>query len=220
MDFRNRGVEPQTNQSQSANQTVNSAQPASGSSSHGRLHLNDGRNKWLERGAVVILIALALLIASIAMLAYTGGVNQSKVIKKDGYQAVFLNNGQVYFGKINTLNSKFIDLQNIYYLQTSSTGTDSEAASKATDVKLIKLGCELHAPFDQMVINNDQVIFWENLKESGQVAKAIAKDKTDNPKGLVCSDNSQSSTDQAPATNAPASGASTPTSAPTTTKKP
>jgi hypothetical protein len=56
----------------------------------------------------------------------------------------------------------------------------------------VKLGCELHAPFDQMVINRDQVTFWENLQDDGQVAKAVATFKKENPNGQKCADTSNS----------------------------
>jgi hypothetical protein len=37
-----------------------------------------------------------------------------------------------------------------------------------------------------MVINADQVVFWENLKDDGQVAQAVAKYVKENPDGQKC----------------------------------
>jgi hypothetical protein len=37
-----------------------------------------------------------------------------------------------------------------------------------------------------MVINQEQVIFWENLKTDGQVAKAVADYQKQNPNGQKC----------------------------------
>ncbi|HSH55935.1 MAG TPA: hypothetical protein VK983_03855 [Candidatus Limnocylindrales bacterium] len=212
MDFRSRGAQPQ-------NTNTQPAQQGSGGNGSGFSTSSFGGKKgnMLERGLIVMLIAGALLIGALAFLLNTGTTNgQSRAVDKTKYQAVFLNNGQVYFGNIKTLGGKFIDLQNIYYLQTN--GGASNANTQATDnsnVSLVKLGCELHAPFDQMIINQDQVIFWENLQDSSQVVKAIAEYKKQNPKGQTCSTQSQNSTQQAPSTGTPApatpSGAAAPT---------
>jgi hypothetical protein len=84
-------------------------------------------------------------------------------------------------------------LTNIFYLQTSSSSTTTTASAN-TSVSLVKLGCELHAPYDQMVINTTQVTFWENLQSSGQVAKAVATFEKANPDGQKCSDQSAANT--------------------------
>ena len=41
-------------------------------------------------------------------------------------------------------------------------------------MQLIKLGSEIHGPDDEMIINKDQVLFFENLKTDSTVAKSIA----------------------------------------------
>lgn len=197
MDFRSRGAQPHPTQGQPVNNFNNGAGGQGGPA-----------GKLLSWGPLVLLLAGAALIAIIALLLSLGGPGQAKAIDDNRYQAVFLNNGQVYFGKISNLNDKFIDLRNIYYLQTSGGGEAEAQAS--SNVSLVKLGCELHAPFDQMVINYDQVIFWENLQDSSQVVKAINDYKKQNPGGQKCSEQSQNSTQQAPATNTPESGTATP----------
>ncbi len=200
MDFRSRGGQPQ----------ANNAQPAGNAAAGGAFNkFASGKGSMLEKGIGVLLITGALLIAAIAFLLYTGSaVGQGRAVQTDKYQAVFLNNGQVYFGKIKGLNDKFIDLQNIYYLQTNNAGTgaNAAAANNNSNVSLVKLGCELHAPYDQMVINHDQVIFWENLQDNSQVVKAIAEYKKQNPKGQTCNAQSQNSTQQAPSTGTPGTG--------------
>ncbi|MDB5181327.1 MAG: hypothetical protein JWP13_90 [Candidatus Saccharibacteria bacterium] len=209
MDFRSRGVQTPTTPA------GNSSASSSTSSS------NNKRNwsKWLERGSLLLLVSVAVIILAIAGLTYFSGNAEEKAVKDDKFQAVFLNNGQVYFGNIKDLNGKYINLNNIYYLQTS--GANGQAAAATTDssnVSLVKLGCELHAPYDQMVINRDQVIFWENLKDDSQVAKAIAQYKKDNPNGQTCSTTSQNSTQQAPSTSTQST--TTPSTTTNTTKKP
>lgn len=147
------------------------------------------RGKLLRAFSVVLLVAIALLIGGmIWMIANGGGKTEASYVAKDKFQAVFLEGGQVYFGKIKDLNSQFMTVDNIYYLrvneQVQPEGEDQQAQQ---DISLAKLGCELHGPQDLMVVNRDQVTFWENLKDDGQVAEAIAEFVRQNPDGQTCS---------------------------------
>lgn len=151
-----------------------------------------GTSKWLRWSTFVLLVVVVVLVAAVLVELGIGGPKQEASYVDTGkLQAVFLNTGQVYFGNIKSLNSKYVVLDNIYYLQTTSNGSSSTSSNANTNVQLVKLGCELHAPYDQMVINRDQVTFWENLQDSGQVAKAVSTFEKDNPNGQKCADQSQ-----------------------------
>jgi len=134
-----------------------------------------------------------LLIGLIAVVSFGGPKSEDSFVDTTKLQAVFLNTGQVYFGSIKSLNNKYFVLTNIYYLQTSNSGASSSTSSTSNSVTLVKLGCELHEPYDQMVINSSQVTFWENLQANGQVGKAVATFQKDNPNGQKCTDQSSSS---------------------------
>ena len=176
-------------------------------------------SKVFQLGAVILLFSVTSLVVALTFLLVFGGNSQEHSIQKNKYQAVFLNNGQVYFGNVQSIGSKTIDLRNIYYLQTNGTaGTDNAAAQSANNVSLVKLGCELHAPYDQMLVNSDQVIFWENLQDTSQVVQAITKYKKDNAK-QTCTQQSNS-TQQSPSTTSNPTATPTPTTTPTTIKKP
>lgn len=154
--------------------------------------------KWTRIGVVAIgAVVVLLLIALIALVSFGGDKRESKYVDSSRLQAVFLNTGQVYFGNIKTLNNKYFVLTNIYYLQAtnngSTNGSSSSSSSSGSNVTLVKLGCELHEPYDQMVINSDQVTFWENLQAGGQVAKAVSTFEQQNPNGQKCADQSSSS---------------------------
>lgn len=109
-------------------------------------------------------------------------------IESDKYQAVFFTNGQVYFGKLHKVDSEYMKLTDVYYLQTQSSevdSTDSEnpqdsTSSESNNVQLIKLGSEIHGPEDAMIISKDQVLFFENLKPKGKVSQTIEKSKKGN----------------------------------------
>ena len=171
--------------------------------------------------AAVLAVLVAILLVFVALTIYSSNKNSEEgFVDNSRLQAVFLNTGQVYFGKIKTLNSKYFVVKDIYYLQTSSAGTTTAASN--TSVSLVKLGCELHQPFDQMVINASQVTFWENLKSDGQVAKAVTTFQKQNPNGQKCSDqtaNTNSTTSNVQNAGTANTGAPAATT-PTTTTKP
>ena len=85
------------------------------------------------------------------------------------WQAVFLTNNAVYFGKLVNYDNTYVTLTDVYYLRTAS---DLEG-SGATSLNLIKLGGELHGPEDVMYIPKTNVLFWENMKDSSQVVQTI-----------------------------------------------
>lgn len=90
------------------------------------------------------------------------------------YQAVFLTNGQVYFGKLYGENRQYAVLRDIYYLQVTQPPQPlQEGQTPPANVNVVKLGGELHGPEDEMRINRDHILFVEDLKEDSRVLIAI-----------------------------------------------
>ena len=207
MDFSNRNAQAQP-------AAASNAAPAS--TARNNYSKTDG-DKVTRIITALVALAVAVLLVFVALTVFSTTKNgEEGFVDNSKLQAVFLNTGQVYFGKIKTLNSKYFVVKNIYYLQTSSGSTGATASSN-TSVSLVKLGCELHEPFDQMVINATQVTFWENLQDNGQVAKAVATFQKQNPTGQKCSDQSASSAATGASVQNAGSSNSAPTTTPTTT---
>lgn len=183
MDFTNRSAQPQS--FQPAGQSAPSSAPQPSHSKKDKKE--DSRVSGIFRWGTVamVLVGALLLAALVALLVVAKPDNQSKYINSDKLQAVFLNTGQVYFGKISKVTNDYFVLGNIYYLQSSNTDQTKTADS---NISLVKLGCELHRPYDSMIINRSEVTFWENLKSDGQVAKAVKEFQDKNPNGQTCSD--------------------------------
>ena len=224
MDFMNRGV--RTNQPAS-HQSDGTAGSSTGSHQKGSRLSGSNASvvkvaKFGFMAAVVVLLSAALL-----SIVFAKGSNEARYVDDSKFQAVFLNGGQVYFGKISDLNKQYMKVSNIYYLRVNQqVQPDANSAANANDISLVKLGCELHGPQDSMVINREQVIFWENLKDDGQVAKAVAEYVKQNPDGQKCdtangggtntNTNTNSNTNTGTSTNTGTTN-NTPTT-PTTTK--
>jgi hypothetical protein len=130
---------------------------------------------------------------------------EQKEQKSSGYQAVFLTNGQVYFGKLSDMSATYATLSDIYYLQVTqppiqgSQQQGQQAASAQQQLSLVKLGQELHGPVDEMKINRDQILFFEDIKEDGRVMTAIREYQKNPPAPAA-----QTPQTQTPATTTPA----------------
>jgi hypothetical protein len=203
MDFlhRNANNQPQATRPATNSQAVASASVAHENNNNKKLHEPE---RWLRVVFVVLLFSGTILLIAIAGLLYIGKDKEAKYIDKNKNQAVFLTNGQVYFGKVTSVTNEYVNLTSIYYLNSQQQSADAaKAATEQTNFSLVKLGCELHGPADQMVINRSQVSFWENLTADGKVSKAIEQFKTQNPNGQTCSDTTNSTQQSAttPAAN-------------------
>lgn len=143
---------------------------------------------------VVCVLIVILVIAAVGYVVFWGGVAKfssdslASVSSKD-WQAIFLSNGQVYFGKVKAVGRKTLTLSDIYYLQVvtkplqqTQVSDTNAAANGQQELTLIKLGNEIHGPTDRMVINLDQVLLTEKLKIDSRVVQAISKYVSDQTK--------------------------------------
>ena len=126
------------------------------------------KNKWMWVAAVVVVL----------VVLWAAGVINLPMSSK--YQAVFLTNNQVYFGKVSNLGSSFPTLTDIYYLQVTQA-LQPKTNGTQPQINLVKLGGELHGPEDLMRINKDQILFVEDLKVDSQVVNAIKDYKKNQP---------------------------------------
>jgi hypothetical protein len=144
---------------------------------------SNGKLKKNKLKLLAVVSGLVFLLALVAGGWFLQRTSMPAHIDANKYQAVFFTNGQVYFGKLERLNGGYFKLNDIFYLQAQATaGAESEnpqetTAKEASDVQLIKLGSEIHGPDDEMIMSEDQILFFENLKKDGKVTDSIAKYK-------------------------------------------
>lgn len=148
------------------------------------LNRNGKQKKRVNKLKLGAIVAGAVLLLSLAFGGWT--VYQSSTVANiddSKYQAVFFTNGQVYFGKLQKLNGSYFKLVDVFYLEAKNTkdGGDSAdsknpqqtSSQQSSDVQLIKLGNEVHGPEDAMIISQEQILFFENLKKDGKVSGTI-----------------------------------------------
>ncbi len=116
----------------------------------------------------VVFILVVLVFAFVFGRDLVSGFLSSE---KNEWSAVFLSNGQVYFGKIDSNSGKEMVLKQVYYLQAEEGQTVDDL--NQSRFKLVKLGSELHGPQDILIINKSSVIFYEYLREDSKVVDSI-----------------------------------------------
>jgi len=132
------------------------------------------------------LVAVLFLLAVLAAGAWYWWTSRPESSIPSGtYQAVFLDNGQTYFGRLDWRDSPhegYVRLREVYYLDFRQNPQDPSVS--ASDLKLTKLGGEVHGPEDFMDVNADHVLYVEDLRGDSKIAQAIAEYSAKNPEGL------------------------------------
>ncbi|MRR14093.1 hypothetical protein EG833_01415 [archaeon] len=105
----------------------------------------------------------------------SGSIDKPKVALTTEYQAVFLDNGQAFFGKLENPDSTYPLLKEVFYIQRQVNQETKEVKNI-----LIKRGSEWHAP-DQMHINSSHIVLIEPVGPNSQVAKLIKEAKAQAP---------------------------------------
>lgn len=130
--------------------------------------------KQLAIGVGVLLIVMGLVVG-----AHAYAHRNEQRINQNGYQAVFLDDGKVFFGKLQNTAGQHLTLNMAYYPQEANQpkAENANASIETNSLQLIKMGDETYGPEGSMSIASDHVLFWQNLKSDSKVAKAINEQK-------------------------------------------
>src|SRR3989344_6296327 len=133
--------------------------------------LNQAKTKGFSVSKILVIFLVVIVVAG-AVIGFN--YYRSRTVVQDAsasdYYAVFLDNSQVYFGKMIAKSKNEMTLSQVYYLQASDNGNTELNNQRFT---LIKLGQELHGPTDQMIINVEHVIFYAKLRAASKVVESI-----------------------------------------------
>jgi hypothetical protein len=88
------------------------------------------------------------------------------------YQAVFLTNGQTYFGRYYDRIGAYAKIEDVYYLQQVANA-DPNAAP---DTRIVRRGRELHEPASRMLIPKSAILFVEDLTDASPIAQFMQRD--------------------------------------------
>lgn len=136
----------------------------------------NSKKKWPLVVASFVVIVLAALLFWF-MFGHDKTTTQAPA--ENRYQAVFLDNGQVFFGKLKNTEGAYLVLENAYYTKKQDIPADATKEQRAAienNVSLAKVGNEVYGPESTLSIKAEQVLFWQNLKEDSKVSQAIKND--------------------------------------------
>jgi hypothetical protein len=86
---------------------------------------------------------------------------------KTEYHGILLANNSGFFGKIEKMESKYIELSDVYFVVNQQNPD-----TKQVDSRLVKKGKEAHNP-DRMFINMQYVVSIEPVAADSKMAQAI-----------------------------------------------
>jgi hypothetical protein len=114
-------------------------------------------------------LAAAIVLAALLIVAAAGCGAPSF---DTPYQAVLLDTGLVYYGKISGLNTDYPTLRDVYYVQQS---TDPQ--TKQVNNVLVRRGNEWHGP-SMTVLNSRHIVLVEPVGPNSKVAQLIAAEES------------------------------------------
>jgi hypothetical protein len=117
-----------------------------------------------------VLVAAAIVSLAVVMWWFYG----KRPLKfETPYQAILLDNGQVYYARVNQMDSDFSVMTDVFYVER-------QVDSQTKEVKniLIRRGNEWHAP-NRTIVSSRHILMIEPVAPGSKVAELIAalKDK-------------------------------------------
>jgi hypothetical protein len=109
------------------------------------------------------LVALAVLAATFLFVRYWDFVYPS--VGAARYQAVFLANGQTYFGHYLDRLGPYVKVENAFYITQQPTADETQTPES----RPIRRGNELHRPLPFVLIPKTSILFVEDLRADSQV---------------------------------------------------
>jgi hypothetical protein len=88
------------------------------------------------------------------------------------YQAVFLANGQTYFGRYLDRLGPYVKVENAFYITQQPTADENQTPES----RIIRRGSELHQPLPFVLIPKSAILFVEDLRQDSQVAQFMDRE--------------------------------------------
>ena len=124
-----------------------------------------------RRSARVGLIALALsIVVATFLLARLWDFTLPSFGAR--YQAVFLANGQTYFGHYLDRLGPYVKVENAFYITQQPTAEEGQTPES----RIIRRGSELHQPLPFVLIPKSAILFVEDLRQDSQVAQFMDRE--------------------------------------------
>jgi hypothetical protein len=128
----------------------------------------------MKKANIGLIIMVLLCFVALAFVTGCGKMDENLSFKTE-YQAVFIDNGQVFFGKLENGGSTHPLLRDVYYI-----GRQQSPDGKEVKNILLKRGNEWHAP-DFMYLTSSHIVMIEPVSATSKVAELIKTLKAQQP---------------------------------------
>ena len=119
----------------------------------------------------LIAALLIVLVAILGAMAFQNSRSLAEPKFQTPYQAVVLNGGQVYYGKLENLAGLYPILRDVFYVIRK----ENQETKQLTNV-LVRRGKELHGP-EFMVLNRQSILFIEPVRPDSDIGRSINDQK-------------------------------------------
>jgi hypothetical protein len=126
--------------------------------------------RWLGY-AVIAAVAAAIVILVVVAISnrLSSSDTLASAINSRDYQAVFLANNEIYFGRLTAPGGDFYYLRHVYRLTAQPASKKGQPLQRT----LVKLVTDVQSPEDLMVINKKSILYVENLSPSGKASQLM-----------------------------------------------
>ncbi len=125
----------------------------------------------MKRGPLAIRIAVALVVVA-SVFAVVRWWDFTMPAFGARYQAVFLVNGQTYFGHYLDRLGPYVKVENAFYIAQQPTAEEGQTPES----RIIRRGSELHQPLPYVLIPKSAILFVEDLRQDSQVAQFMDRE--------------------------------------------
>lgn len=157
-----------------------SAEPAMEQESPRRPNNKDSRRFLVP----AIIAGIVVLLALVSWFVFSGMRSSGTFIESSKYQAVFLTNGDRFFGKLERVDDHQLRLTEVFFIESTTEGENPSTQSEQSDESVTRLiplvEQSMYGPEDEMIINQEQVLFFLNLKSDSRVSQLITEYKSSN----------------------------------------
>lgn len=127
---------------------------------------------WISGHRSLLRNAGVAVLAFILAMAFTQWWDFTVPAFRTEYQAVFLANGQTYFGRYYDRIGAYAKIEDVYYIQQVQASQNEQPS----DARLVRRGAELHSPESRMLVPKTAILFVEDLRSDSPIAQFMRQD--------------------------------------------
>jgi hypothetical protein len=116
---------------------------------------------------IITCLAAAVIVLALELVRMSHADTPPKL--NTTFQAVLLDNGQVFYGKLSGLDTPYPKMTDVYYILSSQ-----DPQTKQVKNVLVKRGKELHGPTETF-FDRRHIVMIEPVSPTSEVARRIAQ---------------------------------------------